>query len=159
MLIIGTYTCVIISRNNDPCSTRNGSPLDFLFVLCRYLLKPGTTWNDLQRVRNDLKQLTMCKKRPETIYHEQETTCNEQETTWNNSQRVTIYNDLNTPTTSKEKTRNDQQQANFQIILQYGANGSLLLHFFHPTFGCNHSSIASRRIMVKIERQVSLIMS
>ena len=25
---------VIISRNNDPYSTRNGSPLDFLFVLC-----------------------------------------------------------------------------------------------------------------------------
>ena len=24
---------VIISRNNDPYSTRNGSPLDFLFVL------------------------------------------------------------------------------------------------------------------------------
>ena len=22
------------SRNNDPCSTRNESPLDFLFVLC-----------------------------------------------------------------------------------------------------------------------------
>ena len=34
MLIIGTYTCVIISRNDDPCSTRNESPLDFLFVLC-----------------------------------------------------------------------------------------------------------------------------
>ena len=34
MLILGTYTCVIISRNNDPSSTRNGSPLDFLFVLC-----------------------------------------------------------------------------------------------------------------------------
>ena len=24
----------MISRNNDPCSTRNDSPLDFLFVLC-----------------------------------------------------------------------------------------------------------------------------
>ena len=34
MLIIGTYTCVIISRNDDPCSTRNESPIDFLFVLC-----------------------------------------------------------------------------------------------------------------------------
>ena len=34
MLIIGTYTCVIISRNDHPCSTRNESPLDFLFVLC-----------------------------------------------------------------------------------------------------------------------------
>ena len=34
VLIRGTYTCVIISRNNDPCSTRNESLLDFLFVLC-----------------------------------------------------------------------------------------------------------------------------
>ena len=25
---------MIISCNNDLCSTRNGSPLDFLFVLC-----------------------------------------------------------------------------------------------------------------------------
>ena len=34
MLIKGTYKCVIISRNNDPCNTRNESPLDFLYVLC-----------------------------------------------------------------------------------------------------------------------------
>ena len=34
MLIIGTSTCVIISRNDDPCSTSNESPLDFLFLLC-----------------------------------------------------------------------------------------------------------------------------
>ena len=34
MLTIGTYTCLMISRNNDPCSTRNDIPLDFLFVLC-----------------------------------------------------------------------------------------------------------------------------
>ena len=34
MLIIATSPCVIISRNDDPCSTRNESPLDFLFVLC-----------------------------------------------------------------------------------------------------------------------------
>ena len=33
MLIIGTYICEIISRSNDSNSTRNGSPLDFLFVL------------------------------------------------------------------------------------------------------------------------------
>ena len=34
MVIIGTYTCVIISGNTDPCSIRNESPLDILFVLC-----------------------------------------------------------------------------------------------------------------------------
>ena len=44
---------------------------------------------------------------------------------------------------SKEKMQNNQQQADFQIISQYGANSSLLEHVFHPTFGCNHSSIAS----------------
>ena len=37
VLIRGTYTCVIISRNNDPCSTRNESPLDVLFVQCTVL--------------------------------------------------------------------------------------------------------------------------
>ena len=37
VLIRGTYTCVIISRNNDLCSTRNESPLDVLFVLCTVL--------------------------------------------------------------------------------------------------------------------------
>ena len=34
MLIRGTYTWVIISHNDDLCSTRNESSLDFLFVLC-----------------------------------------------------------------------------------------------------------------------------
>ena len=34
MLIIGTYAWLIISRNDDPCSTRDESYLDFLFVLC-----------------------------------------------------------------------------------------------------------------------------
>ena len=33
VLIRGTSTCVIISRNNDPGSTRNESPLDVLVVL------------------------------------------------------------------------------------------------------------------------------
>ena len=57
----------------------------------RYLLKRGTTWNDLkrarndltdlQRARNDLKWPTTSKKRPEMAY-------NEQETTWNDPQRV-----------------------------------------------------------------------
>ena len=57
------------------------------------------TWNDLQQARNDLK--------------------------WPKTSKTT-YNDLNIPTTSKEKMQNDQQQADFQIILQYGANSSLL---------------------------------
>ena len=101
-----------------------------------------TTWNDLQHW-NDLQ-------RPEKTYNKQETTWNDLQQLRNNQQwPENICNE-------QKKTRNDQQQADFQIILQYGANGSLLLHFFHPTFGCNHSSIASRRIMVKIERQTFL---
>ena len=46
--------------------------------------------------------------------------------------------------------RNDQQQADFEITLQYGAI------IFNPTFGSNLLSIASQRIMVKIERQTVL---
>ena len=84
---------MIISHNNNPCSTRNKiyENLDFLFVLCWNLLKPGTTWNDLQRVRNDMKHFAK-------------------------------------------------------------------LHFFHSAYGCSHSGIASRRIMVKKECQASIIM-
>ena len=78
-----------------------------------------TRYNDLQRAKNDLKSPTASKKGPEMTQNELDT----------------IYNDLNIPTTSKEKTRNDQQQADFQIILQYGANSSLIEHVFHPTFG------------------------
>ena len=89
MLIIGTYTCVIISRNNDPCSTRNESLLDFLFILCRYLVKPGTTSNDLKGVRNDLKGPTTSKKRPERNDMKQSTTSKTQSTaTWTHLQRA-----------------------------------------------------------------------
>ena len=76
------------------------------------------------KTRNDLK-------RPEMTY-------NEQETTWNDAQRV--RHNLEQP------TQNNQQQADFEIILQYKAIG------FNPTFSCNCSSIASQR-MIKIERQ------
>ena len=121
----------------------------------------GTSWNDLQRAATSKKQLEMTyndlkihitnKKRPE-----------------NNLQRA--RNDLKRPTTSKtqpttawtylqrakKKTQNDQQRADFQIILQYRAIGSPLWHVFNPTLGWNHSSIASRRIIVKIECQTFL---
>ena len=60
-----------------------------------------TTWNALQRARNNLKRPTTSKKWPETTY-------NEQETTWNNIQRA--RNDLKWPTTTwkdLQRTRND----------------------------------------------------
>ena len=97
---------------------------------------------------NNLKQPTESKKRPETTYNEQETTsnnlqglektCNKQKTTWKqpttskkqpettHDKYDTTYNDLNLPTASKKETWNNKQQADFQIILQYGANVSLL---------------------------------
>ena len=45
------------------------------------LLKRGTTWNNLERARNDMKRPTVSKKRPEPTY-------NKQETTWNDLQRT-----------------------------------------------------------------------
>ena len=52
----------------------------------------------------------MNKKQPETTYNKQDTT----------------YNDLNLPTVSQKKMQNNRQQGDFQIILQHGANDSLL---------------------------------
>ena len=70
---------------------------------------PTRPWKDLQWTRKDL-----------------ETTYNKEETTWNNPQQDTTYNDLNLPTTNQKKMQNNRQQVAFEIILQYGANGSLL---------------------------------
>ena len=57
------------------------------------------TWNNLQQARNDLKWLTMSKTQPTMI--------------WTYQQRA-------------KKMQNHQQQGDFEIILQYGAIGSLL---------------------------------
>ena len=111
------------------------------------LERPETTYNEQEAIRNDLQQ-------PENTYNEQETTYNEQEMTWNDPQGAKdnlkrhklTYNEV-------KKKRNDQQQADFEIILQHTAIGSLLWYVFHPKFACNHSSIASWRIMVKTERK------
>ena len=56
---------------------------DFIFneKFCRYLLKRGTTWNNL-------KPPTTRKKQPETTFNEQETTYNEQEVTLNDLPRA-----------------------------------------------------------------------
>ena len=86
-----------------------------------------TTWNNLQGTRNDLKWYTTSSKRSEMTHNEYNTT----------------YNNLNLPTMSKIRLTNNQQQRDFEIILQYGMTGSLLYHVFHPTFDCNHSSTAS----------------
>ena len=105
------------------------------------------TYNEQETIRNDLQQ-------PEKTYNEQETTYNEQEMTWNDPQGAK-YNLKRHKRTYNEvkKKRNDQQQADFEIILQHATIGSLLSYVFHPKLACNHSSIASWRIMVKTERK------
>ena len=56
-----------------------------------------------------------------------ETTYNKQETTWNNPQLVRHNLQRPEPTYNKQKKAlNDQQHADFEIILQYRAIGSLL---------------------------------
>ena len=65
-------------------------------------------------------------------------TYNEQETTWSDPQ---VRQNLQQPEPTynkQKKTRNDQQQADFEIILQYGLVGSLLYHVF-PTQGALQS--------------------
>ena len=122
---------VIICFCASSKTKEKNSTSSLVLTKTRYNLKRSeTTWNDLQRP-------TTSKKRPETTHNEKNTT----------------YNDPNLPTTSKKKMRKDQQQADFEIILQYGAIGSLLWHVFSTPFGCNHSNIALLRIIVKMERQ------
>ena len=128
--------------------------------------KQETTWNDLQRARNNLKW-------PTTTYNGQEMTWNDLQRARNNlkwpttskKQHGMTYKDLKRLSMNKKrpgnnlqwtrnekkKMQNDRQQADFLIILQYGANSSLLWYIFHPTFGCNHLSLASWRIMVIAE--------
>ena len=62
-------------------------------------IKQETTWSNLYQARNDLKQPTTSKKQPKWA----EPTNNEQ-----------------------NKMQNNQQQVDFEIILQYEAIGSLL---------------------------------
>ena len=108
----------------------------------RYLLKRGTTWNDL--------------KWPETTY-------SEQETTWNDLQWA--INDLKRPTTSKtqpttiwtyqQRAKRDAKPLTTSRFLDYftvWSNRFSSLTRFPPNIH-NHSSTASWRIMVKIERQ------
>ena len=108
---------MIISRNNDPCSIRNGSPLDFLFILCRYLLKPEMTWNDLQWVRNDLQRARNSLKRPTTSKKRPETTYNEQETTWNYPQQVRL--DLQWPEHTYNEQRKDVKRSTTSTFSDY----------------------------------------
>ena len=98
------------------------------------MYKPTVNKDDLLTyllTYSDLERTPANKKRPETAYDVQwpEPTNNEQ-----------------------KQTRNHQHQVDFKIILRNGPVGYLLQQVSYPTFDCNHSSIASQRIMVKIER-------
>ena len=76
------------------------------------LKQPTTTWNRQQLPRNDLQWATNDLKLPIMTYNEQQTTWNEQETAWNNLQRTETTNndlqqarnDLKRPTTSKTQS-------------------------------------------------------
>ena len=81
------------------------------------------TWNDLQWAKNDLKRPTTSKVQPTT--------------TWSYQQQV-------------KKTWNDQQLAD---CFKIWGNRFFSLTRFPSNIWLNHSSIASWRIMVKIERQ------
>ena len=84
-----------------------------LFVTTLVLTK---TWNNLTQPETTYKNL----KRPTTSKKRIETTYNKQEITWNDPQRVRLnlhWSEL----TKKEqnKMQNHQQEADFEIILQY----------------------------------------
>ena len=90
--------------------------------------QPETTCNILQQARNDLEQPTTTWKDLEQTRNDLETTYNEQETTWNDptSKSKTQPTTTQTYLQQAKKTRNDQQQADFEIILEYRAISSLL---------------------------------
>ena len=84
-----------------------------------YLLKRGTTWNDLQWTGNDLKRPTV--------------TYNQRETTWNNPQRVRHNLQRPEPTYNKQKkTRNNQQQSRFWDYFTIWDNRFSSLERFQP---------------------------
>ena len=88
-------------------------------VLSWYLLKRGTTWNDLKQPEttynkqettwNNLKWPTMSKKQPEMTYIKQEMTWNNLLKARNDLQRARndLKNDLKQLTTSKKTTWNN----------------------------------------------------
>ena len=121
----------------------------FCALICRNLPKNDLKMSWLQvwkmrwgrvliKTRNDLKRPTASKKQPETTYNDLKRPVANKKRPGNDLQRA--RNNLKRPTTSKtqptttraylqrakEKTRSNQQQPHFEIILQYGAIGSLV---------------------------------
>ena len=106
-----------------------------------YLLKRGTTWNDLKRPEttwNDLQQARNDLKQPTTTY-------TQQETTWNNLQRA--RNDLKPPKTSKAQPtmtwtylqrakKRSEMNNNKQILRLFYNMGETVL--FSNTFSTQH---------------------
>ena len=90
----------------------------------RYLLKRGTTWNDLKRP-------TSSKKRPETTY-------NEQETAWNDLQRA--RNNLKRPITSKTQPTTTRTYLQRAKKIRKTTNNKQILRLFY-TRGNRFSSL------------------
>ena len=140
----------------------------FPTAINRYLLKRGTTWNDLKRARNDLKGPTTSKKWPEATYNEQETTWNdlqrarkdlkwpaaskkrpettynEQETTWNDPQRV-IYNLKRPKRTYNEQKKRSETTNNKQILRLFYNMGQSVL--FSNMFSTQHLIEIARALL------------
>ena len=84
----------------------------FWTVLIEMRKWPETTWNNLQRARNDLEQPATTKKRPGMTY-------NEQETIWNNPQRV--KHNLQWPEHTCNKQRKGAKRPTTSIFSDYVA--------------------------------------
>ena len=96
------FTGITVFRYKIPLPTLKYAILKKLCDRFSYLLKSGTTWNDLQQARDDLKRPTTSKKRPET--------------TWSNLKWA--RNDMKRPTMSKKRTETTCKEQ-FLQYLQY----------------------------------------
>ena len=125
--------------------------------------RPETTYSEQETTWNNLQQPTMSKKRPETTYNNLKRPIMNKKRPGNDLQRA--RKDLKQPTTSKtqptvtrvylQQAKKDAKQptSRFWDDFTIWDNWFSPLTRFNPAFGCNHSSVASGRIMVKIGRQ------
>ena len=130
-------------------------PLLFTLKRIKKHFLVSTIFEVLTKTSNDLKQPTTSKKQHETTYIKQETA-------WNYPQRVRYniewpehtYNEL-------RKMRNNQQQADFQIIVQYGANTFSTQHLVAVIWAWLHGESrwkqSIKHLLPCIKRQLTCI--
>ena len=116
-----------------------------------YLLKQGTTWNNLQQTRNDLQQPTTSKKWPETTYNNQKRPIMNKKRPGNDLQRA--KNNLKWPTMSKIQpamTRTYLQQA--KIRCETTSNKQILRLFYNLGQSVHLSNMFSTQHLVAVIR-------